>query len=199
MWHTISRQLTWASECQPIGCAITPLSDISITALPCVTLKQQGAEIRTLSACLSHAEICVGLSVSDSLYIPYTILFLSPYVSMHVWLLMNVFFVFSPHCFSSSKLSSSRFPPSRCFWTSPCLTSACHLIFLPVCLLFVCPFVWNVRMSCTKTLWCVCTSAWTYVIDSISWNGLWCVCVRCCVCHIWRCPTYRGNLSIQSY
>lgn len=40
MWHTISRQLTWARECQPIGCAITPLSDISIITPPVVTLKQ---------------------------------------------------------------------------------------------------------------------------------------------------------------
>lgn len=39
MWHTISRQLTWARECQPIGCAITPLSDISIITPPVVTLK----------------------------------------------------------------------------------------------------------------------------------------------------------------
>lgn len=65
MWHTISRQLTWASECQLIGCAISPLSDISINiVLPVVTLKHQGAGIKKKSACL------VQKSVSVWIYIP---------------------------------------------------------------------------------------------------------------------------------
>lgn len=64
MWHTISRQLTRASECQPIGCAIISLSDISIaTAQPVVTLKQQGAEIKVR---LSPAQ-----SVSSSAFISF--------------------------------------------------------------------------------------------------------------------------------
>lgn len=41
MWHTISRQLTWASECQPIGCATSPVSDIFIsTVLPAIRVKR---------------------------------------------------------------------------------------------------------------------------------------------------------------
>lgn len=54
MWHTISRQLTWASKCQPIGCAITPLSDISIiAAVPCITLRQQGADSLCFCLCVT--------------------------------------------------------------------------------------------------------------------------------------------------
>lgn len=49
MWHTISRQLTWASECQPIGCATSPVSDIFISIVHSdivITLKHQGEEIK---------------------------------------------------------------------------------------------------------------------------------------------------------
>lgn len=58
VWHTISGQLTRASKCQPIGCAITSLSDISVSAaLPCVTLRcrrcvMQASESVRLWLCL---------------------------------------------------------------------------------------------------------------------------------------------------
>lgn len=57
MWHTISRQLAWASKCQPIGCAISPVSDISISkVLPVITLKHQAAEIHGLP--VSRRRLC---------------------------------------------------------------------------------------------------------------------------------------------
>lgn len=182
MWHTISRQLTWASECQPIGCAITPLSDISIAALPCITLKQQGAEIRMLPVRLRQKSVSVCLFLTSYRFrmFPYMILLLSPYVSMHFWahehfLYLQSFLFFFPLCLIISPSYIGN-----------------HVIFLPICLLFVHLFIWKWSMSCTKTLWCVCTSAWTYVIGSMLWKGLWCVC-------IWRRPAYRDDLSIKSY
>lgn len=107
MWHTISRQLTWASECQPIGCAITPLSDISIiTALPCITLKQQGAERKTLSACLMQKSVSLSVSLSPYTFLSvqlclYIIWSLSLYMSMHSLLLKHlVWTCFSPFLIS---------------------------------------------------------------------------------------------------
>lgn len=153
MWHTISRQLTWASQCQPIGCAITLLSDISIIrVLPCFTLKQQDVEIKPLPAC-PNVEICVALSVSLPSYIRFSLLiwynlFLPPTMSYCSWTfsLSSLLLIF---------LLQSNHPPGI---IHPFVSHYLLIPFLPVirffCPLFasffVCSFIWKRSMSCTK-------------------------------------------------
>lgn len=85
MWHTISRQLTWASKCQPIGCAITPLSDISIiAAVPCFTLRQQGADTQSVSLSLYYILVWEAASVEDSASVSSVFLLLSVVFLSHI-------------------------------------------------------------------------------------------------------------------
>lgn len=130
MWHTISRQLTWASKCQPIGCAITLLSDISISAvLPCITLRQQGEE-------MSHATVCISL-------------FLCLHIHSYLWSCINIRFCFFL-CVLAFLTAHEHFL-NHCFYSFSFFLAPHHI---SACLLIFCPRVCHLFVSC---LW-VCSS-----------------------------------------
>ena len=176
MWHTISRRLTWASECQPIGCAITPLSDISIITASTArfTLKHRGAEMKTLSACLMQwsVSVCLALCLHIHSYV------LS---NIHIW------FCFSLYVHASMLVFMSLFLPPLCFWLSLRPTSELHLIFLPICPEFAshlcvrssgseaCLALKQCDVSAEKTVNMSWISAGTYV--AVMKRTLVCVCV----------------------
>lgn len=105
MWHTISAQLAWASRCQPIGCAVTPMSDIFIIAtLPIVALRHRGAVIKSLSAFLKLPQPPHALYLHRR-----TSAFL---LFVHSWLLMNILSnaVFQSHFLCLLSLMASSIP-----------------------------------------------------------------------------------------
>lgn len=163
------------------------------------TLKHRGAEIKTLSACLLEKSVSVCLLHSHRIHsylsklLQYTILFLSPYMSMHSWLLMNIFYILVSTCFSAFFLHALFFS-----WLLHPFVSACHLIFLLIflSLRLICVFAhlevkhvlhintkqYDNNVSAEKTVSMSCTSAWIYATGIMLWKGLWCVCVSlCCI------------------
>lgn len=173
MWHTISRQLTWASECQPIGCAIKPLNDISIiTLLPICHPEAPG--------CSDNNTVCVmHQSVSFHIYI-YV-------VWCHTWFLFCLWvsaflqafckpFVYHCQLFLSCFILfflALHIPPSLCFWLSLHPISACHLNFMPICPLFA-SHLW-VCSSGSKA--CLALKQYDARAEKTSTDTSYCLCI----------------------
>ena len=124
MWYTINSQLTWAKKCQPIGCAITLLSDIFMLLV--VTLTS-----------LSHLSLWL---IMVSIYFSVDLLH---YISLFLSLTSKQFH----HC--DHFVTHHLFPlsVSACFLLASfthlfvydyiCYSSDFYASLSPICLLFV--------------------------------------------------------------
>ena len=169
MWYTINSQLTWAKKCQPIGCAITLLSDIFMLLV--VTLTS-----------LSHLSLWL---IMVSIYFSVDLLH---YISLFLSLTSKQFH----HC--DHFVTHHLFPlsVSACFLLASfthlfvydyiCYSSDFYASLSPICLLFASVFMWKWSMSCPETKWCFC---WMHILMHVStyvtvilWKGLWCLAVH---------------------